>query len=74
MLGPVAFANVNRHTLSLGGTSTYLNVFGGTIPDNTVSNTVVAKSGAGIWMLAGTNTYSRRHDFCQQQRFVVDLE
>jgi fibronectin-binding autotransporter adhesin len=57
-LGPVAFANGNRHTLSLGGTSLYLNVFGGTIPDNIVSNTAVAKSGAGTWLLAGTNTYS----------------
>jgi autotransporter-associated beta strand protein len=58
LLGPLAFGNTNKHTLTLSGTSTYLNTFGGTIADNTSTNTAVAKSGAGVWMLTGTNTYS----------------
>ena len=57
-LGALALGTTNKHTLTLGGTSTLLNLFGGTIADGTVTNTAVTKSGAGTWMLAGTNTYS----------------
>ena len=57
--GPVAFASTNQHTVQLSGTAAYLNIFGGTIPDNsTNSTTIVEKASTGTWMLAGTNTYS----------------
>jgi fibronectin-binding autotransporter adhesin len=56
--GPVLFASANQHTLTLGGTATYLNIFGGVIGDNTTTNTVFEKGGTGLWMLTATNTYS----------------
>ncbi len=58
LLGPLAFGNSNPHTLTLSGTSTYLNTFGGNIPDNATTNTVVVKAAAGTWMLAGSNSFS----------------
>ncbi|HTV41856.1 MAG TPA: autotransporter-associated beta strand repeat-containing protein [Candidatus Sulfotelmatobacter sp.] len=58
LLGPLAFGSSGQHTLGLSGSSTYLNIFGGTIPDNTNANTIVAKSGNSTWMLTGTNSYS----------------
>lgn len=59
LLGPLAFGNANKHTLTLSGTASYLNLFGGTIPDNAATtNTALIKSGTSLWMLTGTNTYS----------------
>ena len=56
--GALLFGTTNQHTFGLSGTATYNSVFGGTIPDNTVTNTIVSKSGAGTWLLFGSNTYS----------------
>jgi len=63
LLGPLAHGNVYKHTLGLNGSYTGLNIFGGTVTDNpnnpaSTNTTVVSKGGAGVWMLAGTNTYS----------------
>lgn len=58
LLGPLAFSGTGQHTLVLSGTSTYLNTFGGTIPNNGNTNTLVSKAGNATWMITGSNTYS----------------
>ena len=46
-------------TLTLTGSNTAANTLGGAIVDGTGGNTTnVAKTGAGTWVLSGTNTYS----------------
>jgi len=56
--GPVAFANTISHTFTLTGSSSYLNVFAGAINDGSVSNTVFAKGGTGLWELTASNSFS----------------
>jgi len=57
--GPLTFGTTNAHNLTLGGSSSYLNTFGGTIADGAVAVTSLSKiGGGGIWMLTGSNTYS----------------
>ena len=46
-------------TLTLTGTSTAANTLGGAIVNNSsVNKTAVTKTGAGLWALGGTSTYS----------------
>ena len=45
--------------LTLGGTNTEANTYGGIIADNSITSAVfVVKSGSGKWVLAAANTYS----------------
>ena len=54
---PAANAGAMR-TLTLSGTSTLLNVFGGAITDGPTTNMAVAKGNTGSWWLTGSNSYS----------------
>jgi len=61
--GPVTFNGIlavnnsaNSKTLTLGGTSTAANTFASDISTG-AGNVTVTKSGAGTWVLSGSNTY-----------------
>ena len=45
-------------TLTLNGTNTNLNTVSGNIVNGSATNLAVTKSGAGTWVLSGTNSYS----------------
>ena len=56
---PVLASQTAPATLTLGGSNTGNNTFGGVIPNGSVTNTTsVTKADAGKWMLSGTNTYT----------------
>ncbi|MFN0077667.1 MAG: beta strand repeat-containing protein, partial [Prosthecobacter sp.] len=55
--GSMGFMTTAAHTLTLAGTYTGNNSLAAVIGDN-VGTTAVIKSGAGTWMLTGTNTYT----------------
>ena len=63
--GPVTFSSAftatgaGSKTLTLQGSNTGLNTVGGAIVDNSgVNKTSLVKAQAGIWVLAGANTYT----------------
>lgn len=58
--GSLVYGSTSAHTLTLTGTNTGANVFNPSIGANiTGTNAVnVIKSGAGTWILSGTNTYT----------------
>lgn len=45
-------------TLTLNGSNTNLNTIGGSISNGTGSGLAIVKSGAGTWVLGGTNSYT----------------
>ena len=45
-------------TLTLGGTNTGANTISGILPDSAGGTTSLLKTGAGLWVLSGANTYS----------------
>ena len=58
-LGSLALSGTDTaRTITFGGSSTAGNTFTPIIPDNGLGLTSVTKSGAGIWTLAGANTYT----------------
>ena len=57
--GSIAFVHTAAHTLTLTGSNAGANTFAPVIGDQSAGNaTSLIKSGAGTWVLTGTNTYS----------------
>ncbi len=58
--GAIAFANTNAHSLILTGSNTGRNVFTPSIGVNAsgANTNSLTKSGAGTWVLSGSNTYT----------------
>ncbi|MBT8541411.1 filamentous hemagglutinin N-terminal domain-containing protein, partial [Polynucleobacter paneuropaeus] len=55
--GSIAYTGTSTRTLTLAGTSTNNNTLSQVLANNT-GLTSLAKSGAGTWILSGTNTYT----------------
>ena len=56
--GPISGGTAGASILTLGGTNTNTNTVSGAISNGTATTVAVTKSGAGTWVLTGTNTYT----------------
>ncbi len=57
--GSLAYGTTNQtRTLILSGSNTSANTLAATVGDNGTGATTITKSGAGTWVLSGTNSYT----------------
>ena len=56
--GTISGAVAGATVLTLGGSNTNLNTVSGIISNGTATTLAVTKSGAGTWVLSGTNTFT----------------